>query len=190
MKRLLLIFALLSATLAQAAVEVAGVKFDDKARLGNTELALNGAGLRSRFIIKVYAVGLYLPQKAASVAEALALKGPARLHVVALRELPAEDFANALVEGIHRNHTDAENEQMKPRVEEFKGIILAQKPATKGTVLTLDWLPESGTRLSIDGKAQGQDIAGDDFYRALLKIWLGAKPAQDDLKYALLGQGR
>ena len=30
-------------------------------------------------------------------------------------------------------------------------------------------------------------IAGEDFYRALLRIWIGDKPVQDDLKKALLG---
>jgi len=30
-------------------------------------------------------------------------------------------------------------------------------------------------------------IEGEDFYRALLRIWLGDKPVQEDLKKALLG---
>ena len=55
-------------------------------------------------------------------------------------------------------------------------------------MINIDWLPEGGTRLSINGKQQGKDLAGEDFYQALLKIWLGPKPAQDDLKDALLGK--
>jgi hypothetical protein len=39
----------------------------------------------------------------------------------------------------------------------------------------------------VNGKAQGSAIAGEDFYGALLRIWLGDKPVQDDLKKALLG---
>jgi hypothetical protein len=30
-------------------------------------------------------------------------------------------------------------------------------------------------------------MKGEAFYRALLRIWLGEKPVQDDLKKALLG---
>ncbi|MFA6313037.1 MAG: chalcone isomerase family protein [Sterolibacterium sp.] len=176
--------------LAHAAVEVAGVKFDDKTKLGATELQFNGAGQRSRLFFKVYAIGLYLTEKKTTAADVLALKGAKRLHIVTLRELTAEQFADALVEGIHKNHADAEVEPLKGRIEEFKNSILAVKTAAKGDIIAIDWLPESGTRLSINGKQQGKDLAGEDFYNALLKIWLGSKPAQDDLKEALLGKAQ
>ena len=60
--------------------------------------------------------------------------------------------------------------------------------APEKSVVHLDWLPDSGTRLTFNGTAKGSDIAGEDFYRALLRIWLGDKPAQDDLKEHLLGK--
>ncbi len=188
MRNILLALLFCLSCAAHAAVDIAGVKFPDKEMLGPTELALNGAGLRSKFIFKVYAAGLYLPEKKAAAADVLAQKGPKRLHLVTLRELPAEDFADALVEGIRKNHTEAEIEPLKARLDEFRKTLLALKTAAKGDVITIDWLPESGTRLSVNGKQQGRDIAGEDFYRALLKIWLGQKPAQDDLKEALLGK--
>jgi hypothetical protein len=53
--------------------------------------------------------------------------------------------------------------------------------------IALDWVPGAGTQVTIDGKAEGKPIEGEDFYRALLRIWLGDKPVQDDLKKALLG---
>jgi hypothetical protein len=53
--------------------------------------------------------------------------------------------------------------------------------------IDLDWHPGGGTQVTIDGKPAGQPIEGEDFYRALLRIWLGDKPVQDDLKKALLG---
>ena len=186
--RTLLLVALLFAQSAFATVEVAGLKFEEKAKVGNAELALNGAGLRSRFIVKVYAIGLYLPEKKAAAADVLGMKGAKRLHIVTLRELSAEDFANALVESINKNHPDSAMDPLKARVEEFRAAILTLKTANKGAVVQLDWLPESGTRLTVDGKALGKDIAGEDFYQALLKIWIGAKPAQDDLKDSLLGK--
>ena len=51
--------------------------------------------------------------------------------------------------------------------------------------------PEVGAHAEVaQGRLQvrGRDIAGDDFYKALLRIWLGNKPVQDDLKPALLGK--
>jgi hypothetical protein len=171
-----------------AAVEVAGVKFEDKAKLGAAEPQLNGAGLRSRAFFKVYAIGLYLPEKKSTTDAVLALNGAKRLHIVTLRELTAEQFADALISSLEKNHSEAELAPLKARVEEFRAAILALVSVGKGAVVTLDYLPESGTRLSVGGQARGKDIAGEDFYRALLKIWLGSKPAQDDLKELLLGK--
>jgi hypothetical protein len=45
----------------------------------------------------------------------------------------------------------------------------------------------SETQVVIQGKPAGKPIAGEDFYRALLRIWVGDRPVQDDLKKALLG---
>lgn len=189
-KNLFLALLLCIASLAHAATEIAGVKFDDKVKLGATELQFNGAGMRSKLFLKVYTIGLYLPEKKTAAADVLALAGAKRMQVTTLRELTAEQFADALVEGIKKNHSEAEVEPLKARIDEFRTAILAVKTAAKGTVVTIDWLPDSGTRLSIDGKQQGKDIAGEDFYRALLQIWLGPKPAQADLKDALLGKSQ
>lgn len=179
--------AFLLALPALATVEVAGVKFEDKAKVGAAELQLNGAGLRNRAFFKVYSIGLYLPEKKGTTDAVLALKGAKRLHIATLRELTAEQFADALVGSIEKNHTEAELAPLKARIEEFKATILSLNVAPKGSVVTLDWLPESGMRLSFNGQAKGKDIAGEDFYAALLKIWLGNHPAQDNLKDALLG---
>ena len=76
MKRLLLVL-LLAASPAFAA-EVAGVRVDESARVANTDLKLNGAGLRSRAIFKVYAMGLYLQEKQATPAAIYAAPAPSK----------------------------------------------------------------------------------------------------------------
>jgi hypothetical protein len=40
----------------------------------------------------------------------------------------------------------------------------------------------------VNGQPRGKPIPGDDFYRALLRIWLGDKPVDGDLKKGMLGQ--
>jgi hypothetical protein len=191
-RRLLLVplaWLALSIPAAQAA-DVEGVRFDDKTRLGAAELALNGAGLRSRLFFKVYAIGLYLPEKKTVAADLLAQKGAKRLHIVTLRELTAEQFADALVEGVKKNTAESETTALAARLEQFRAIILSLKTAAKGATVQIDWLPDTGTRLTFNGERKGEDIPGEDFYRALLKIWLGEKPAQEDLRDALLGKSQ
>ena len=60
----------------------------------------------------------------------------------------------------------------------------------KGDVILLDFLPEAGTAVSVNGQAKGKPIPGEDFYRALLRIWLGDKPVDGDLKKGMLGQAQ
>ena len=179
----------LFAALPAHAADVAGVRFDDRSTVAGSDLALNGAGLRTRFMLKVYAMGLYLPRRADTPDAIATLAGPKRIQIVTLRDLTAEQFADALVEGLKKNHSEAEFAKLQARSDEFRNALLAIKAAPAGTQIRLEWLPASGTRLSVGNDARGKDIPGEDFYRALLRIWLGDKPVDADLKNALLGKG-
>lgn len=186
--RALLLGLVIGASAAQAAQEVAGIRFEDKASLGDKELVLNGAGVRTRFVVKVYAMGLYVPEKKGAAADLIAAPGAKRAHIVLLRDLGAQQFVDALNEGLRKNHGEAELAKLKPQIDEFAQNMLSIKEAKKGDVILIDYQPESGTRLTVAGQPRGKDIAGEDLYRALLRVWLGDKPADDDLKAGLLGQ--
>ena len=188
MKQLMIVLlALLVVNLAQA-VEVAGVRFDDRSKLGNSDVVVNGAGLRKKAFFKVYAMALYLPEKQGEADAVLSAKGAKRVSIILLRDLSAQQFVDALQEGMASNHSDAEMGALKDRLQQFSDAMLATGEAKSGSSVLIDWLPESGTRLTVNGQAKGKDIAGEDFYRALLAIWLGNKPVQDDLKQELLGK--
>lgn len=178
---------LLMCQLVQAA-EVAGVTFNDQVRLGQSELVLNGAGLRKKAFFKVYAMALYLAEKKTDPGSVLAAKGAKRVAVHLLRDLSAQQFVDALQEGVSNNHSESEIAPLKDRMKQFCDALLSVGEARTGTTVFIDWHPESGTRLTINGQIKGKDLPGEDFYRALLKIWLGEKPVQDSLKPALLGQ--
>ena len=190
MKRriLALLFAVASAG-AQAA-EVGGIKLDDRLRLapGGPELVLNGAGIRTRMIFKVYVAGLYLPEKKGTTGDVLALAGPKRVAMTMLRDLSAQQLSEALADGIRNNSSAAEKEALKARIDELLAIMNSLGEAKKGDAILLDFLPASGTRIVVNGQPRGKPITGDDFYRALLRIWLGDKPVDDDLKKGMLGQ--
>lgn len=170
------------------AADVAGVRFDDKATVAGSELVLNGVGLRTRFMLKIYAIGLYLPKHADSAEAVSATSGPRRIQIVTLRELTAEQFADALVEGLKKNHSETEFIKLQARADDFRNALLSLKTAPNGSQIRLEWLPGSGTRLSVGNEIRGKDIPGEDFFRALLRIWLGDKPIDQELKNALLGK--
>lgn len=191
MKKIVALLLLAISLPAFAALEVGGVKFDDKAKVGAGDTVINGGGMRKVLFIKGYAMGLYLPQKAATGAEVLSMKGAKRIRLVLLRDASGETFAESLSGGMRKNHSEQEIVPLNARIEAFKATMVGIGNVTNGAAINLDWLPEVGagvTRLTVNGEKKGEDVAGEDFFRALLKIWLGDKPVQDDLKEQLLGK--
>jgi hypothetical protein len=179
--RILLLFLL---AVPAFAAEVAGVKIEDTSRVGNAELSLTGAGLRKRAFFQVYAMGLYVADRKA---DPVMQPGAKRIAIHMLRDVGADTFTAALVDGMRPNHDEATMKSLEPRVARLGAILGEMKEAKKGMVILLDLVPGAGTQVSVDGKPSGKPIEGEDFYRALLRIWLGDKPVQDDLKKALLG---
>ena len=168
-------------------VEREGAKLESKLQLGGAALQLNGVGVRTRAIFKVYVAGLYVPTKSNSAAALLAQTGPRRLSLTMLRNVDAESFASPLNEGLQKNHSEAQLAALKPQIDAFNAAFKALGEAKKGDTILLEYLPDSGTRIVVNGQPRSPNIAGEDFYTALLRIWLGDKPADDDLKKGLLG---
>jgi Chalcone isomerase-like len=173
---------------AAHAIEVAGARIDDKARVGASELVLNGAGVRTRVIFKVYVGALYLQEKTSDAAKILASTGPKRVSMTLLRTLTAHQLVDALEDGVRANHTDAELSALRARLDVAIATMREIGSAKEGSVIALEYLPGSGTRITVDGAEKGGRIAGQDFYAALLRIWLGDKPVDRSLKKAMLGQ--
>jgi len=166
------------------AAEVGGVKLDDKMTVGGQELVLNGAGVRTRAVFKVYVGSLYLPAKANSLPGVLA-KGPRRVQMNLLRNLSGDQLVDALLDGLKANNSEAELAAVKPQTDQLVTIMKTIGDAKEGDVVAMDFV-EGGTRVLHNGQAKGT-IAGEPFNQALMKIWLGDKPIQADLKRAMLG---
>jgi hypothetical protein len=170
------------------AAEVEGVKLADKVRLSDAgpDLVLNGAGVRTRVFFRVYVGALYLQQQQTGADAVLADAGPKRIAMHLLRDLTAEQLFSALKDGLASNHSPEQLVKMEPQVKQLEGIFNAVKAAKSGDVILLDYLPGAGTRVTINQDNKGT-IPGEDFNRALLRIWLGEKPADGSLKKAMLG---
>ena len=129
---------------AAPAAEVAGVKLDDKVKIAPNapELVLNGAGVRTRVIVKVYVGALYLPEKKTTAAEVLALPGAKRITLAMLRDLTAQQLSDALNEGFAANNAPPEQERYKAQLAELLGIMNGLGQAKKGEVIALDYVPD------------------------------------------------
>ena len=170
------------------AVDVGGVKLDDTVQLANQALKLNGAGVRYKLIFKVYTIALYLPEKKSQLADIMALPGPRRLEIVMLRDISSDDLGKSFMEGLNRTSDQADRTRLLSQTMQLGAMFEMVPGLKKGDMLTVDWLPEEGTLCRLNGKQLGEKVPDLAFYNALLKIWIGAHPADLQLRAHLLGE--
>jgi len=170
-----------------AARDIHGVKVEDSAQVNGTSLQLNGAGTRYKVIFKVYVASLYLGQKADSPDKVVHQSGPKRLSVTMLRDIDAAELGKLLTRGIEDNMGKAALSKLVPGLVRMGEIFAAQKKLVAGDNFLIDWIPGTGTVITVKGVAQGEPFKEPEFFEALMSIWLGPKPADQKLKEALLG---
>ena len=179
-------FVLLSWLSPVQARELAGVVIADQVRThaDGTPLSLNGSGLRRRFFVTLYVGALYLPEPAGTLDDILAMPGAKRfsMHFVH-KEITPDKLVPVWNAGFEKNLTPDQFRALRPRIANFNGLFPTLR---KGDRIDLDILPGRGVQVWINDKQRGK-VVGDDFSRALLRIWLGDHPADAGLKRGLLG---
>src|SRR6185295_5403059 len=168
--------------------EVGGVKFENAVTVGNTKIPLNGAGVRYKAVFKVYAAALYLPTKTTTTESVLDANGPRRMHIVMLREIDANELGKLFTKGMEQNASREEFSKVIPGVIKMSDIFSIRKKLSPGEYFTIDYVPGTGSIISVMGKPASEPIKEPEFFNALMKIWLGKSPADAQLKDLLLGK--
>ncbi len=161
--------------------------FEDEIILPGSDvrLQLNGVGYRTKFVFDIYAGALYTTEKVGSRDAALALSGPNRVEMrFVYDEVDQEKLRAAWSEGFEENNDADSLARLRSRIDRFNALF---PTLHAGDAVLLDFYPGKGTQITINGEIRGV-IPGRDFNRALLDIWLGEEPADDDLKEAMLGE--
>ena len=182
-----LLVAALAAPMTGQARTVEGVDLQDSVQVGGTSLTLNGAGLRSKLgLVGVYVAALYLPQKSGD-AEAIVKAREARRIVMKMRRgVSSSTMTDAFHEGVANNLDQQQLAALKPKLEALDRSFASVNELKEGDEIDIDFSADGSTRVTYNGQ-QKDIIPGADLSEALLKIWLGKKPVQDDLKQELLG---
>ncbi len=177
-------FVLLVAVQSVEAREIAGVAVPESVTIKNKVLVLNGAGIRKKLFFKVYVGALYLTVKRTTAGEILSDPGAKRIVMSFLyKEVTAEKLVAGWNEGFAGNNTAEELKVLQDRINQFNSFFTT---VLQGDEIRLDYMPQKGTQVWVNDTMKGS-VPGEDFFRALLKIWLGPKPADVGLKDAMLG---
>lgn len=176
-------------TTPAAAASLEGQVFDDTAVLADRTLRLNGLGLRGVAWIKAFVAGLYLPAPTRDAAQVLSMPGPKRLRLKIMLEAPSSELSKSLTSRIARHEPEGVKAQIGSRLERLASQIDGLGELKVGDTVDLDFQPDLGTVLRFNDRAVGQPVAGDDLYRAVLKIFVGEHPADKRMKEGLLRGG-
>lgn len=174
----------LSLVSSASAATVGGVDVPDTATVANTPLVLNGAGVRSKFIFKIYVGALYLPQKSSDPAAVVAHAGPDRILMHMIYDgVSKSQFSDAWYDDFLANNRDS-YAALHDQIVQFVSWFSDSK---KGDVITIDYVPGTGTQLSWNGELRGT-IPGEAFHKALLNVYMGPNPPTSSLKDGMLGK--
>jgi hypothetical protein len=162
---------------------LAGVSLPDTIQVAGTTLVLNGTGLRTKYMVKVYVAGLYLPQKSSDSNAIVKTAAPKRIVMHFVRDVSKKQLTDGFTESFRDNSPDAEK-KLKAEIDRFFAVL---EPVNEGQEIIFTYVPEKGTSVSLKDKEQ-LTIPGPSFAEMLFSVWLGPKPPNAALKKGLLGQ--
>jgi hypothetical protein len=153
-------------SLSATTITVWGVKLEDLLDARGSQLRLNGAGVRYKTIFKVYVAALYLEKRVTTLEELLVATGQKRMTVTMLREIDSTELGRAFVKGFEDNTPRAETLRMGVQIFKLGQIFSDQKKLLPGESFSIDWIPGTGTVISVKGKPQGEPFKDVDFFNA------------------------
>ncbi len=184
-KMILLVVAVLLIAPSVYAVEVGGKNLPDTITVGTDTLVLNGAGVREKWFMDIYACGLYLKNKSSDANQIMSADEPMVIRMVVISGLMTQEkMVAALNEGFEKStggNIDAFRDKIDKYIAGHAGEIVADN------VIEYQYIPGEGISVFRNGEKR-TTINGLDFKKAVVGIWLCDEPAQESLKEKMLGK--
>ncbi|MCP3143752.1 chalcone isomerase family protein [Pyxidicoccus xibeiensis] len=166
------------------AKDVAGVKYPETATVEGKELKLNGVGLRTKMVFKVYTAGLYVENPSQDGAKIISADEIKRVRMYMLRDLDKKTITDAIGDAFKKN-AGSKLAELQPKLDQFNSGVTDVK---KGDELILTYVPGQGTRVQSAKGGQTITVEGKDFADALFSVFVGKSPVDGDLKDGMLGK--
>jgi hypothetical protein len=189
--RTLLLFVLiyhspLNAESVQEELVISGIDIPSTITVAKSKpLLLNGVGKRYKLLSTLYVAALYLPSKANTTEQVVAMKGVKVLMLgMVFNTLSRSKLSNSWKSALEDNLSKDELKKLKTPLDKFYRLIFGVK---EGDIVFFKFVPGSGTKITHNKRHIGT-IKEPAFYPALLKMWIGKKPLDKGLKRDLLAQ--
>ncbi len=172
---------------AEAAVELEGVRVDESVSALGTHLVLNGAAVRKRGFFKTDVTALYLSEKSASPDAVYHPKGPIRIVLYLLRDIPTSLASRFFVSDFKQVATDAEFRQLINEVGRTGQLYGNLSRIAKGDVVVMDYAPGRGLTVTFNGKSMTDTPWKNELYiEVYMRMFVG-NTVPDDFRKGLLG---
>jgi len=184
--RIVLGLALLAGSVAAPAGGVDGMEFPNQAPSsdGQGHLMLAGSATLQRNFVPFYGAALYVPASVRSVEQLLGGLSPCRIQLV---WLTPEMDSDAVREYWRKALEAAAGDEQAGRVHgQIERLVQAMPAAQRGQRLVFDYVPDAGMKVLVDDRPLVQ-LAGVEFNRSVLAVWLGAT-APADFRAALVAR--
>ncbi|WP_111496668.1 MULTISPECIES: chalcone isomerase family protein [Marinobacter] len=168
-----------------SALTLEGVDVPEQMTADDSQLVLNGAGVRSKWFIDLYVSSLYTPSEQSDARAIVEADEPQAIRLDIISGLiSSEKMTSATLEGFEAS-TDGNMAPLQPQIDRFMNVF--QEEIKEGDVFDLVYVPGDGVQVFKNGQKK-DTVPGLAFKKALFGIWLSDEPAQDDLKAAMLGK--
>ena len=186
MKTLFLGLSLLLMTLANGQQTLNDVKVPAKFSTGESDLALNGAGIRTKYFFKLYVGALYLESKTSNMSQVLNDNSPIAVNLHITSSLIDEEKMYKAIKAGFKKSAKNPSASLKAKIDNFLTKIVKNK-VKDGDLFSVYYLKNSSTvKVSVNGK-EIDSIEGEDFRKAIFGIWLGNDPVDEDLLEGMKG---
>jgi hypothetical protein len=166
------------------AVSAAYADLPGTIKAGDSDLVLNGSGVRTKMFLDLYVAGLYVPQKTNDVVSLLQSEDKLGIKLQIISKLiTSEKMSEATREGFEKS-THGNTAPIQPQIDEMINVFSSEIKIDD--VYDMVYEPGVGTSIFKNGTL-AKTIPGEDFKKALFGIWIGDNPVQEKLKDKLAG---
>lgn len=148
----------------------------------------NGISARSKFMIGIYDIALYLGKMTEDAETAITARYAKQLRMVSRRNIKGSLLENAFKDGIRANSSAEEYQKIASVIDDVFGELFKTNTIKEGAMFTIEFSPEHGVRLNYDEVGDLPYIKEEGFDQAILRAWLGDNPISLEMKKDLLGQ--
>ncbi len=184
MKKLIVLILGILLAIPSYSMKVGGKNLPETLKFGDATLVLNGAGLRKKLWIKVYAGGLYLPKKSHDAKAIINADEPMaiRLHFI-YDGVSSSKMVGGWEDGFEAVLSKAEYNKLKEKIKLFESFFNVE--TREDDIWDLVYIPGVGTKVLLNGKEKGV-VPGLDFKKAIFSIYLSEKTELPDLREEML----